>query len=248
MEKGNFRKTKIDNINEFLFMIRDYWYTYIKKVAFGYHDSSLSIYLLKSIFEYYKITRKENTYLSFIMENYKKINNLESLYGTLDEMDELNEKTYLFYQSILEECERSIQSNIPFKASFTRNFQTLTETDQYEAELLGLLLTEEDLDRYYQKEDAYYYLKERSKVWNCSAEEGVGYFGLFTENDGNLIKEINLCVPKITDLKTMLINIHEFRHGISLYPYRGSTIPNFDFEKEAELEEKHFISKYLLKK
>lgn len=248
MEKSDFRKTKFDNMTEFLSMCRDYWYAYIKKLASGYHDPSLDIYLLKSLIEYYKITRKENTYLSFIMRNYQEINNLEKLYSILDDMDELNEKTYLFYQSILEECESFIQSNVPFKPSCVRGFETLNETEKYEAELLGLLLTEKDLDKYYQKEEAYYYLKERTKVWNCSAKEGIGYFGLFTEDDGDIIKEIKLCVPKIIDLETMLINVHEFKHGISLYPYIGSSKLDFDFEKEAKLEEKHFVSKYLLKK
>lgn len=141
-----------------------------------------------------------------------------------------------------------IQEGNPFKTSSKRSFETLNETDRYDAELLGLLLTEKDLDCYYQKEDAYYYLKERAKVWNSSVEKGKGYFGLFTEDDGEMIKEIKLCVPKITNLETMLVNVHEFKHGISLYPYIGSLIPDFDFEKEAELEEEFFISKYLLKK
>lgn len=248
MEKNDFRKTKFDNITELLSMSRDYWYAYIKKLASGYHDFSLDIYLLKSLFEYCKITMKENTYLSFIMKNYKKISNLEKLYSILDDMDELNEKTYLFYQSILEECERFTQSNVPFKASCVRGFETLNETNKYEVELLGLLLTEKDLDKYYQKEETYYYLKERTKVWNCSAEEGIRDFGLFTVDDGDIIKEIRLFVPRIVDLKTMLINVHEFKHGISLYPYIGSSEPDFDFEKEAKLEEERFVSKYLLKK
>ncbi len=104
MEKSDFRATKSDNINEFLSMARDYWYTYIKKLAYGYHDSSLDFYLLKSIFEYYKITKKENSYFTFLTKNYKKIKNLETLYSILDDIDRLNEKTYYFYQSILEEC------------------------------------------------------------------------------------------------------------------------------------------------
>ncbi len=248
MKRSDFRKSKSDNIDEFLSMARDYWYTYIRKLAFGYHDSSLDFYLLKSIFEYYKITKKENVYLTFLMKNYKKMRNFETLYSILDDIDKLNRKTYYFYQSLLEECEDYISKDIPFKPSCVKDFETLNETDRYDAELLGLLLTEKDLDSYFQKEDAYYYLKERTKVWNSSVEKGKGYFGLFTENDGKIIKEIKLCVPKITDLSTMLVNVHGFKHGISLYPYIGSSIPSFDFEKEAKLEEKRFVSKYLLKK
>lgn len=248
MQKGDFRKTKRDNIEEFLSMSSDYINTYFRLMMAGNHDVSLKNEFFKSLFEYYKIMRKENMYLSFIMKNYKKVRSLETLYRILDDLDELNEKTYYFYQSVLEEYENLeedyVSSNIRNKPSF----DTLLETTRYEEELLGLLLTERDLDNYYKKENAYPYLKERTKVCNVSAEEGIGYFGLFTENDGEIITGIKLCVPQIVNLKTMLINVHEFKHGISLYPYIGYAIPNFDFETEAKMEEKRFVTKYLLKK
>lgn len=248
MEKRDFRKIKRDNIDEFLSMGCDYFNTFFRITFSEGYNFNLKTQFAKALFEYYKITRKENTYLSFIMKNYKEVRSLETLYSILDDLDELNEKTYYFYQSLLEEWENSVENQSLSYAIGKPNFQTLLETTRYEAELLGLFLTEKDLDNYYQKEDAYYYLKERTKVWNVSAEEGIGYFGLFTENDGDIITKINLCVPKIINLKTMLINIHEFRYGISLYPYIGFPIPDFDFEAEAKTEEKRFVSKYLLKK
>lgn len=248
MNKSDFLKTRMDNIGEFLSMGRDYVNTYFRLLFTEDSDPKLRSSLLKSIYDYYLITKEENKYLHFIQRNSKQIQNLETLSSILEDLDELNERTYYFYQSLLETYELPMQDKTFFKSLYEKDFKTLIETRKYEAELLGLFLTEKDLDAYYQKEDAYYYLKERTKIWNSSAEEGKGYFGLFTEEDGNTIKEIKLCVPKITDLKTMLINIHEFKHGISLYPFIGTSMPNIDFETEAKLEEEHFVSKYLLKK
>lgn len=46
----------------------------------------------------------------------------------------------------------------------------------------------------------------------------------------------------------MCINIHEFRHGIDLYPYIGKKAPEMDYEVYTKEEEESFKKEYLKKK
>lgn len=248
MEENELIKMKIENIEEFLIMLKDYLEIYFKLLLQKFSSQMLRKELLKYLQEYRSIIKEENRYIRFIIQNNKDIQNIEALYKILDALDLLNERTYKYYQSILVQCEEMIEQKKEKTIYNKREFTTLTETSKYREELLGLLLTTNDLDRYYQDEVSYQYLKHHTKVLNVNEEEGIPYFGCFLEEENNKLKELNLCVPKITNLKTMLINIHEFKHGIALYPYLGKKIPIYNYEKEAKEEEQQFISQYLLKK
>lgn len=248
MEKSELRKIRIENIEEFLIMAKEYMEIYIKLLFQKFSSQDLRSELLKYLQEYQLIIKEENMYMKFIIENSQRIRNTETLYSILDALDLLNERSYNYYQSILAEYERMIEKQRKTTIYSKRDFPTLTETSKYKEELLGLLLTTSDLDSYYQHEDAYQYLKQHTKVLNIDEEEGMPYFCCFLKEENGLLKELNLCVPKITNLKSMLINIHEYKHGITLYPYLGKRIPRYNYEQEAKNEEKKFILEYLSKK
>jgi hypothetical protein len=48
------------------------------------------------------------------------------------------------------------------------------------------------------------------------------FFGVFPKIDGNgLLYDFVICVPKINDLNSFLVNLHEFAHAICLYKNLG---------------------------
>lgn len=247
MEKSELRRIKIENIEEFLSMFKDYMEIYFKLLITRFDNSKMRKELLKFLKEYQQIIKEENMYMKFIMKNNQKMKDFETLNEIIDELDLLNEKTYHFYQQILTQYEEQLERIKTRPINSRKNFKTLIETTQYKEQVLGLLLTIKDLDQYYQQEEAYQYLKQHTKVLNINLEDGIPYFGCFLTEENEKLRQLNLCVPQIVNLKSMLINIHEFKHGITLYPYLGKKVPKYDYEQDAKEEEKKFVLEYLLK-
>ena len=74
------------------------------------------------------------------------------------------------------------------------------------------------------------------------------FYGCYPYVENDILQEINICVPKIKNLTTMKINIHEYKHGIDLYPYLGKTYIEQDYESIARMEEEKFVKTLTLKK
>ena len=72
------------------------------------------------------------------------------------------------------------------------------------------------------------------------------YSVLMRFDDNNRLSDIRIYVPIIVDLKTALINIHEFKHAHDLYLKLGEEINNEeDLEITARNQEKDFIDNYV---
>lgn len=243
MEK--YELQQIINLNnlEFLMMVKEYLPIYIKSLLCDNNLKNNRKVLLQKLNEYKYIIKQENAYMKYIKNNFLELKNVASLNEVLGKLDILNEKTYCYYDSVLKEFEENSNNIVPLKS-----FKTLLETREYESEVKGLFLTDKDLEYYYQKEDAYYYLKEHTKIIDVDLERGLDFYGCYPTVVGNVLQKINICVPPITDLKSMLINIHEYRHGIDLFSYLGKKVPEIDYEVIAKAEEDRFVKKYLLKK
>lgn len=247
-KKSKVLNIKKENVEELFTMFKDYIEVYFKSLLLNRNGYNSRKDLRKHILDYYLIIKEENSYIKFISDNYDKIKNKETLLDILDDLDLINEKTYNYYQHILSECDDLIYKKSDLGINTKKKFETIIETTRYKEEIKGLFLNEQDLYNYYQHEDAYYYLNEHNKVLDTSIERGMPFFGCFPKKENGIINEISLCTPKINDLSTMLINIHEFKHGIALYPYLGKNLPKYDLELEAKCEEEKFIKTYLLKK
>ena len=92
------------------------------------------------------------------------------------------------------------------------------------------------------------YIYDNTKYLDVSVDEGMPYFGVFYNETEDLLTGFTIVIPKVYDLKSMLINIHEFRHGIDLYPYLWERVPNKNFEQLAKNEEKDFEEYLTIKK
>jgi hypothetical protein len=106
----------------------------------------------------------------------------------------------------------------------------------------------------YYDEEIIDYLRTITHMYNITVEEGLDLFGCFesTSNDDILLK-LNIIVPKPYDIKSSSVFVHEYKHGIDLYPYIGKDISglienNRDvFEELAKKEEKTYTN-YLVKR
>lgn len=86
------------------------------------------------------------------------------------------------------------------------------------------------------------------RIKKYPSDADISWFNCFTKTDGDILVSLLVIVPKIVDLKTMLINIHEYAHAIELYSKLGCIyIENVEqseaFAKKMELEYKKTINK-----
>lgn len=186
--------------------------------------------LLTNLKKYLLVVRKENTYLTYLINNFDKIRDFEGLDTILNNIDIINEDNYKHFEALEEKYISNILSD-----------------DSLEKEIIGLTLSKEDLVNYYHKNDAIYYLLEHSKVLDTNLED-TSFYGCFPIIKEDKLEEIKVCVPPINNLKSMLINVHEYKHGIDLYPYLGKEYQDFDYEVLARNEEINFQKNLTLKK
>ena len=186
--------------------------------------------LLTNLKKYLSVVRKENTYLTYLINNFDKIRDFEGLDTILNNIDIINEDNYKY-----------------FDALEAKHINNVLSDDYLEKEIIGLTLSKEDLVNYYHKNDAIYYLLEHSKVLDTNLED-TSFYGCFPIIKEDKLEEIKVCVPPINNLKSMLINIHEYKHGIDLYPYLGKSYIEQDYEVLARNEEINFQKTLSLKK
>lgn len=186
--------------------------------------------LLTNLKKYLLVVRKENAYLTYLINNFDKIRDFEGLDTILNNIDIINEDNYKHFEALEEKYISNILSD-----------------DSLEKEIIGLTLSKEDLVNYYHKNDAIYYLLEHSKVLDTNLED-TSFYECFPIIKEDKLEEIKVCVPPINNLKSMLINIHEYKHGIDLYPYLGKKYQDLDYEVLARNEEINFQKTLSLKK
>lgn len=115
------------------------------------------------------------------------------------------------------------------------------------SEIKGLTLTIDDIKAFYNDEQVEILIK-KLKIIDENEKKAMPFFGAFPfEKDGKLI-DIKICVPKIKNLKTALINVHELKHGLDLLPQLGKTCEKMNYEQRAKEKEKQFVKEYLSKK
>lgn len=219
---------------------------YIMEILKNGCYSSEDVSTLKELLKDFKQElNDENEQLKFLLNNIDKIDE-EELERILQKIDELNEDAFNYYDTIGDSFAAKSYVVCPLVYP-NRRIKKLRLNHQLLDEIKGLTLSYKDIEEYYSKYECMDYLRENSKVFN--EREDVGVFGVFTDINGDRLDRIKLVVPKICNLKTALINVHEYKHGIELFDYLGRNYPsNRDFEKSAKDEEERFIKKYIRNK
>lgn len=231
------------NRGEALFLTKEYLGVYLMSLLRDSNGSENRRILIDKLKEYYATIKEENNYMRYLLDNIEAISNEDSLNKILDYLDIINEQTYCFYDGILKEYEDNIfygtldRKIVPFKS-----VKTLTETEIYLDEILGLTLTEKDLNEYFADVEEFKFLKTVTNVLDVPCDEGMDFYGCYpqVDDDDEILRGLKVCVPKITDLKSMCVNVHEFRHALDVYRHIGEVLPVFDYEESAKNEEERF--------
>lgn len=239
------KQNKHLNRLEFLSLTKSYLTTYFISLANG-DDRENRKKLLTNLKDYLLITKEENAILSYLISNFDKIKNFDTLESILDKLDLVNEVTFKHFNSLGEDYMRTLESKETYSFP-TKSISSLVADSSIEKEVIGLTLSKEDLLSYYHKEDAIYYLFNHTKTLDTNLTDTT-FYGCYPTIKDNILKEIRICVPPINNLKSMLINIHEYRHGIDLYPYLGKPYQEDDYEIMAKQEEIKFQKTLSLKK
>ena len=236
------QETKKLNRKELLYMIKEYLITYLFSLLKDQKDIEKRKVLINSLKDYIKIIKEEQFYLNYLINNKKKISSEEALNKVLSTLDELNENTYLYFDKILMNYEENIYSGLLERNIIPpKNFETIIETSKYLEEIIGLTLTIEDLKVFFNQEESFEYLLKNARIIDIPIEMGLEFYGCYVkENSKKIVTEIHLCIPKIYDLQSMCINIHEFKHGIDIFNYLGKQMPNDNYEQIAKEEEEKF--------
>lgn len=239
------KQNKHLNRLEFLELTKSYLATYFISLANGDDKENRKV-LLTNLKDYLLITKEENAYLSYLISNFAKIKDFDTLDFLLDKLDLLNEVTFKQFNSLGEEYLDALESKTSYSFP-TKPIPSLLTDDSIKKEVIGLTLSQDDLLSYYHKEDAIYYLLDHTKILNADLDD-TSFYGCYPITDKNILKEIKICVPPISNLKSMLINIHEYRHGIDLYSFLEKDYPCYDYEPLAKQEEVNFQKTLSLRK
>lgn len=230
---------KLNNLEK-IYMIKEYMGVYL--VLMLKNDKKKQKKLLKGLKKYLETIKIENEIYKFLEENQDKISDQNESDKLLDQIDLIHEQTYKYYDKILLNCEENYDREydiIPYQ-----DFNTIVENDSMISKIKGLTLTIDDIKAFYNDEQVEILIK-KLKIIDENEKKAMPFFGAFPiEKDGKLI-DIKICVPKIKNLKTALINVHKLKHGLDLLPQLGKTCEKMNYEQRAKEKEKQFVKEYL---
>ena len=240
---------KEQNLEEFWLYTKECICTYFMAlISYGpFHQITKSVY--STWLEFYSILEKEENIMKFLKDNYNKIE-LSEVYLFLDELDEINKETYLYYIDILEGIKDASELKQPYRATRPKKeFVTLIETNDYEIKSYGLVLDFNDIKRFFNYSDEFWnYIEPRIRIINTLDEKPMNSEVIMKFTNNNCLEDIRVIVPEIVDLATSLINVHEFKYAYDLYQKLGSSIgEELEYEKRAQEEEDKFQKNYVLR-
>ena len=80
------------------------------------------------------------------------------------------------------------------------------------------------------REDIFEYMKDRTKCVDYRLDESKRFYGVFTNIENGIIKDIRVMVPYIVDDTSISIRIHEYIHILKLYDYLNKEYVFTDYE------------------
>ena len=219
-------------------------------ITFGYnHKITKECYkLYKQIIE---IIDYEN-YLYSIINNNREYINYPEFCDLIDNLDELNEETVTYFYQMLDDIEDACDTKQEYRAAhLKRDFKFINETDEYINEVKGLTLSDIDIINFFNYSDDFWnYVKPRIRRVDFHDDEKNKLYEVVMHFDSNnCLDDMRIYVPYIINLKTALINVHEFKHANDLYYLLGKPISEdiTEYETAASNLEKQFVNTYLSK-
>lgn len=231
---------------EYIDLLKNYFDNVLSSMLTGYYDFN-DIKFLISLLKKYKVELEEETaYLEYLLTHTGSIRE-EELLRILKLIDDNNKDTYVYYDSIGDKYSEKAHNGRPLRFN-EEECKSLLDNYKLTDEIKGITLTTGDIDRYYKDIIQYRFLRNgKVKVIDCGND--LTFYGVYPQLNDNKIFGVSIVVPPVYNLKTALINVHEFRYGIDVMDMFGREFPEeYDFEERAKKEEMDFIEHYVRNK
>lgn len=190
--------------------------------------------------------KEENTYLNILQQNIKTLNGPETL-SFFDKLDELNEEfiNYIYYA--LDGIESAYETGREYSATIPKkHFCSITDSNDFRREVVRIILGENILKEYFQfPEEFWNYIENKTIILDEGIEDGEDFIGVYHRLDKNdILLDIKLYLPRITDMKTLLMNVQLINHAYLLYIQKRIQMKEMDYSKESEIEQQEFLETY----
>ncbi len=215
-----------------------------------YHHSREAENEVKEILkEYLQILEKQYRILSFLERGIAEIDEEETI-RFMEALFLLGNKTSLYYKEILKGLEKAIKGKEQYGERPQKQFQTLLETSDYEIWGKGLLLSTKDIIEYLGYPTAFWeYIFPKVSIRDHHQEAHHFFYLVNVKCEEGRIVDMHVGVPKIINLETALINIHEFKHAYDLYERIGKPfVDESTYEESAKEKERNFVKEYVSQK
>ena len=177
---------------------------------------------LSVIKEYNAIISEENYLLSRMMETDTDV---ERIFNFFRVIDETSENTIIYYYKVLDDIDEACDMKDETRGKRdSKSFDTLTETSDYRDMLDAINVTFDDVKAFLDfPQDFWDYIEPRI-IWGEEYEERPRscYHVNITNNDEGHISEVSVVLPRVVDLRTSKICVHELKVAYHTYKLLGS--------------------------
>lgn len=248
--KDDIKNSRKENINEIWLMAKYCLETYIHSIwVFGI-DSSVT----KKVREIWKnflgVLKEERLLTNFILKNSSNIN-LYTAEEFIDMLDDLNDDTINYYYDYLDSIDNACDMQTVWRAvPKKKDYDMLNETSKYREMVIEMLINMDDVKTFLNlPEDFWTYIIPRTLKGDDYDENDQSFYGINMRFDDNeQLCDLKLIVPKIINLRTALINVHEYKRAYSLYKLLGQRVDrNIAFEDSIQCQ-KAFQTEYMQEK
>lgn len=261
-----------DFLNELDKFYRHFYWDSLR-ISYAYFSASLQAFDvagknspvicdLKQAFLTFKKVYEETCFLIEIMFSKSNQANDEKNHLLLLGLEDVSHKTIIYYHNLFHLAKTVCQAHedkkqhgystqyIQHSIYPPKDFLMVTETNAYFDQLLFLTLTSEDVREFLDYPIPFWQFIQERTYYMVDSFDNEGFYGVnILEDDNHAVIDFRIMVPYVMDLKTALINIHEFKHAFDLYMLLNSPLPLEDkvFEENAKLVEKDFLQYYIPK-
>lgn len=239
------------NIEQKLLIFKNFIETLLTSlIIFGNNEITKDTYNIWK--EFKKIQKEEKEIYKFLIKYAIEIDFNKCL-ELFDLLESINEQTIIYYLDALSDIQSACEMKNELYAKHSkRNFSTLIETDEYKTRAVGLTIKKIDIKNFLNfPEEFWNYINKKITYIDSSKKENEFFYSTLMKFDkNNNLIDIKVLIPRIIDIKTALVNIHELKHAYDLYLMLGKEVneKNPIYEESATKKEEEFKKEYVLKK
>lgn len=245
--KDTIKLIRKENLEEILYFWIDthsiFWNSLIK---YG-KDNAITKRSLEIFKEFLEVVKCEEKVMKAFFKQRKNIFIPEAL-EILDNIDGLHEDTYYFFREMINDLNDAYEMNQEYRLKVPKkNFKMINETNIYFEEATRVLLGFRPMEDFFGFPlDYWNYIDSALLVLDDDLEDVMDFIGVYYKLDkkGNVIK-IKLVVPRIVNLKTLLINVWENYNAYLLYKNLNKKFNYIDYEFTNEVESDFISRKFL---